>query len=158
MTDYDYVETLGIELVAGRDFSREEKRTDAGQAALINEAAFAALGLTSPVGAQLELSVPLTRTVVGVIRDFHMQSFHYPIEPVMLLVSPDKEVQSIVYSMIRIRGENISQTLAFIQQTWEDIHPGCPFEYSFLDQDMDRLYDTEQRIQRSSASRRSCRL
>ena len=43
MTDYDYVETLGIELVAGRDFSREEKRTDAGQAALINEAAVAAL-------------------------------------------------------------------------------------------------------------------
>lgn len=146
-TDFDYVPTLGIELVAGQDFSRNEMM-DVHQTALINESAAMALGLEKPIGMQLELPhIPLTRTVIGVVRDFHTQSLHHPVEPIMLMVSPEDEAQFFVYTMIRIRGGSISQTITFIQQTWDEIYADYPFEYSFLDQDLNHQYRTEQRLQ-----------
>lgn len=146
VTDFDYLETLGIALSAGRDFSREDM-TDAAQGVLINETAAAVLGLTQPVGARVELSIPLTRTVIGVIRDFHAQSLHHPIEPVVILANPEAQAQSFLYTLIRIRGENIPKAVEQIRKSWEEVFPDYPFEYAFLDEDMNRQYAAEQRMQ-----------
>jgi putative ABC transport system permease protein len=146
-TDYSYVQTLGLELVSGRNFS-SDIMADAHETALINESAVRAMGLTSPVGAQIELSVPLTRTVIGVVRDFHTQSLHHPIEPVMLIVGLEGLPNAYLYTLVRIRGTSLPQTLENIRRTWEEIYPDYPFEYTFLDQDLDNLYRAEERMQR----------
>lgn len=147
--DYTYVETLGIELSEGRNFSGDTP-SDVREAALINESAVRALGLTAPIGAQIELSVPLTRTVIGVVRDFHAQTLHHPIEPVVLLMGLEDTAPYyayFVYALIRVRGDRLPQALAVIRQTWDNLYPDFPFEYSFLDQDLENQYRTEQRMQ-----------
>jgi len=144
--DADYVETLGLTLVAGRDFAPEFTADSAS--VLLNEAAVKALGWEDPVGKRLEAPpvdapYPLVYTVIGVVKDFHYESLHSEIAPVVihpLDVWGDARVLAV-----RIRPEQVSETLADLQAEWETFVPGETFAYSFLDQDFDNLYRAEQR-------------
>ena len=143
---HDFVETLGLELAAGRDFARA-RATDSTQAVLINETAARALGWDDPVGKEIEFPGSRRtqrRTVIGVVRDFHIKSLHQRIEP---LVFAFGQPGNLWFPSIKIRGEDVSGALAFLQTTWNEIYPDYPFEYSFLDTDFDRLYTAEKRLE-----------
>ena len=79
-------------------------------------------------------------TVIGVVRDFHIKSLHQRIEPLIFAFG---QPGNLWFPSIKIRGEDVSGALAFLQTTWNEIYPDYPFEYSFLDTDFDRLYTAE---------------
>ncbi|MGH7494331.1 MAG: ABC transporter permease [bacterium] len=138
--DYDFVKTMGMEVIAGRDFSREFA-TDTS-AVLLNEAAVRLLGWSDPVGKQLLL--PGNKTwrgaVVGVVKDFHFASLHQEIRPLVI-----HNAAYAQYLSLRIRSENIPATLAFIASQWRAFAPEQPLDYSFLDENFNGLYQAEQR-------------
>ncbi len=139
--DGDYVETLGLELVAGRDFAPEFTADSA--AVLLNETAVKALGWDDPVGQILEEPGWRQFTVIGVVKDFHYETMHSEIAPLVfhpLGVTGDARVLAA-----RIRPDDIPATLAHLKTQWEAFAPGDPFTYTFLDQDFDSLYRAEQR-------------
>ncbi len=141
--DYDFVNLYGLKLAQGRNFSRDYL-SDSRGAFLINESARKALGWENPIGRELYYGAREgnARTIVGVFDDFHMLSLHFPIMPLYIFLDPN----IARYVSIKIRGENIPQTLAFLRKTWERFEPNYPFEYSFFDEIFDRAYRAEQRL------------
>jgi putative ABC transport system permease protein len=134
--DCDFVSLFGLHVVRGRNFSREFP-ADASESILINESAQKALGLTDPIGFEVS-----GHKIIGVVKDFHMQSLHFPIEPVFI----STDVRYAVRVSMKIRGDQIPETLAFIRNTWKRFEPNYPFEYSFFDEIFDQAYRTEQRL------------
>jgi len=144
-TDYDFVETLDIKLVSGRTFSREFGSDST--ACLINEAAVRVLGWEDPVGRTYRLTGATDETpslnVIGVMEDFHNQSLHQPIEPLMILMTSEPSA----FMVIRIQGSNVSRGLEVLQEQWRQTYPSHPaMDYSFLDEDLERLYLAETRL------------
>ena len=134
-----FIPTYGITLVAGRNFSEdpESDRT----ACTINETAARELGWESPEeGVGIELKVQgRWLTVIGVMEDFHFQSLHRHIEPIVF-----HHFNSMSYLSVRIRPDNVQETMSFIQKVFQDLAPELPFTYSFLDADFDRMYRAEE--------------
>jgi len=141
---HDFIETLELELVAGRDFSRDFV-TDATHAFVINETAARIMGLDpeTAVGKRFTRVGETDRqsTIVGVVKDFHFETLHQTIRPVVLMINPDQ----YQYAAVRLRPENLSQTLTFLQSKWEAFEPGYPAEYFFLDEDFGRFFEQEVR-------------
>ncbi|HAS45734.1 MAG TPA: hypothetical protein DCS93_34950 [Microscillaceae bacterium] len=149
--DEDFVNTLKLDIVKGRDFSKKY-RTDAASAVLLNESAVKRLGLKKPIGQKLELFHFAPRTngrkpgvVVGVVKDFHFRSLHHQIEPTVFYMLPDtmgyKE-----YLTLKIKSKDITQTLATLGKDWNEFNPNRPFEYQFIDQKFAQLYGAEARF------------
>lgn len=140
--DYDYLSNFDIGIVAGRNFSRQFA-TDAEQAFIINEATVRKWGLSSPadaLGRKLPIGIGVEGVIVGVIKDFHISSFHHEIEPVVMIHRPD-----YFWEMgVKIKSNNVPETLAGIERTWAKFMPEYPFTFSFLDEDVDRLYAGEE--------------
>lgn len=139
--DYDFIDTYGIEVVAGRKF-RKEFATDGRDAMIINEAAAKKFGWQDPVGKRLDVIANRKGTVVGVVKDFHISSLRETIEPLVFFIQPF----FCRYASIRIRSQNVPATLGFIEKTWKKFDPSRPFEYSFLEDDINALYRAEQRL------------
>ena len=144
--DYDFVTTYGIPMAAGRNFSREYA-TDT-TSFLLNEAATRVLGLRSPqeaVGKNFKYADTKGK-VIGVIADFHFESLHQSIVP-LILVMPAAGQAGDLYSRISIKiaGNNPTAAIAHIEKTWKKFLPETPFEYTFLDENFDKLYRSEQR-------------
>jgi putative ABC transport system permease protein len=144
VADYDFVKTMGMEIVAGRSFS-EEYATDPN-AYILNETAVELLGLTDPVGSRITDNDRMY-TVVGVLKDFHFKSLHHEISPVVYIGNPGDRAG---FLSVRIRPENISGTLSFLEQKWGELTGGQPFSYSFLDDDLAAQYDAEQKTRQIS--------
>ena len=142
MSDYNYVDLFDIEIVEGRNFSRDFG-TDAQGAILINETAAKTAGWENPIGQEIGIWTGDTGTIVGVMKDFHMHSLHRPIEPVLLLLSEDRFIDHLA---IKIRTENIPATVDFVKGVMKRFSPDYPFEFSFFDEVFDRDYHTEQRM------------
>lgn len=142
--DYDFFETMGIPLLAGRSISHENTADTLG-ALIINETAVKKFGWQTPeeaIGKQLFAdNNPNARpmTIIGVAKDFHMQSVHDEIPPTVMMYFG---VQGYFYAYLRIDGETQS-TLKDIETAWNDVFVNYPFEYSFLDDDFNGLYTTE---------------
>ncbi|MFC1564926.1 ABC transporter permease [candidate division KSB1 bacterium] len=137
--DPGYIATLGIDIVSGRNIS-EEFVSDAGKAFLINEEAVKQMGLKDPVGKAFTLDQE--GTIVGVMKDYIFGSFNNPIEPLLLAYDP-----SGLYNIhIKMKPDNIQQTLSAVEETWKRINPDIPFSYDFVDDDFGYLYRTERRI------------
>ena len=148
--DYDFLDTYGMELAAGRNFSREFP-SDEKRGYILNETAARAFGWTQPVGKAFALSnKDLARPmfekgeVIGVVRDFHSQSLHKPIEPVVLSIQKD----SYNFAAVKLRQGKIPETLAFLAETWKRVLPGRPFDDSFFDEDVAKMYASELRTGR----------
>jgi len=143
-TDHDFVKTLGLELIEGRDFSKDfgaEK-----EAFILNEAAVKALGWSDPVGREIGVDYFDKRgRVIGVVKDFNYNSLHEKIGPAVIQVMPADFFTKIA---VRVRGENLDRTLAFLKEKWQTLAPNLPFEYYFVDQDMEDLYRDDQRLAR----------
>jgi putative ABC transport system permease protein len=141
--DYDFIKTFGIEITEGRDFSKR-MASDRFSAFIINESAAQAFGWTSPLGKQIAWAHRrnMKGTVIGVIKDFHFRSLHQSIEPLILLVRSN----NLRNMFIKINSRNIPQSLASIKNKWEEFFPTGPFEYFFLDDDINRMYASEMRM------------
>jgi len=146
--DHDFIKTFDIELIEGRDFSKEIL-TDEGNAYILNETAIKQTGIPEPVGREFKMEGVATSPgkIIGVIRDFHFKSFHHRIEPLVLYIKPGhpnwNPFWDLFYS-IKISGNDIPGTVGYLRATTEKYFPGIPFEYSFLDQDFDKTYKKEQ--------------
>ena len=142
--DVDYVETMGMAIVEGRDFSRAFP-TDSF-AVLVNEAAVEQFGWQDPVGKHLRDLVStdpdayVDFTVIGVIEDFHYASLRDHIGPLVLFLGSNNNLVSL-----RLTTDKLSSTIAWIEKTWEAFAPGQPFAYSFLDERFNAMYRAEQR-------------
>ena len=133
---YDFLKVFGIQLIAGRDFSRDVK-SDMGEVCIINETAAKAFGWTPEEAIGKEFGFP----VIGVVKDFHMHSMHAPIQPLRLIL----ENRRGSYISLKVRPERLPETIALIEKTFKK-HSPYPFEYSFLDDRFDTLYKSEMKL------------
>ena len=155
-TDPDYIETYGLKLIAGRNYSSIiSKRDDSLEGIVINETAVEYFGWAEPLGKNI-ISRRTTSTrpgkkniytwfdvktpVIGVIKDFQFKSLRNEIQPLGLWNGG----QSLV--SVRIQPDDIPATLEFLEKTWNTFAPDLPFVYSFVDDDLDRLYGKEKRL------------
>lgn len=146
---YDFEETFDLELVAGRNFSKEFS-TDDSMAVIINEAMVRYLNWGSPEEALGKGFAMRTRTqrVVGVLKDFHYASLHNPIRPFVLDVANTESFHNFIdrYLAVRIAPNNYQETITHLQQTWAKFMPNRPFEYFFMDDNLERLYKAEENL------------
>ncbi len=138
--NYDLLETLGLELVAGRAFSREYG-ADSSKI-IFNERAIEIMGLDDPVGKTIRLWNEYDLEIIGVVRDFHFQSLHEGMNPLFFLLRP----RNTWVAMARLEAGREQEALAALQQTYEDFNPGFSFDYKFLDDEYARQYEAEQRV------------
>ncbi|WP_299111657.1 ABC transporter permease [uncultured Winogradskyella sp.] len=148
--DLDFVKTMGMKLVAGRDFIQTDfalmdtvtsGNKDYREPYLINETLAKRIGWTPDEAIGKTISKRVDGPVVGVVEDFHFSSLHEPIGPLLIFLGRD-------YSrnyMLRITSENIQGTLNRLESTWAERISAIPFDYHFLDQDYDALYESEKR-------------
>ena len=144
--DYDYVNTLQLQLVSGRDFSREFGG-DETESCVINEAAAREMEWEDPVGRRL----PHGCTVIGVLRDYNFQSKHQQIGPAVLTLAPMSMggiTNKINYILIRVDGRDRPATLSLLRDAWRANVPEAPFEFAFLEDDIARYYQDEQNLAR----------
>lgn len=144
--DADYIRTTGLQLIAGTDFSEQyiqeaaaEEWEDKKFHYILNESAVKKLGFASPeeaIGKTMDLNSP--GIIVGVVKDFNFQSLRNSIKPLVLFTASwGNRV------LIKVKDSDISGTLSFIESKWKQLLPNRPFEYSFLDQEYERMYRTE---------------
>lgn len=142
--DFDFIETLDIRMESGRSFSRDFS-TDS-TACMINETAVRRLGWDNPIGKTFRITMlsdyyPPYK-VIGVMADFHNQSLHQQIEPLIVLFSGPGSLMEI-----RIKGENLTRGVEILHEQWQKTFPNHPeMDYYFLDQNLDQLYLAEHRL------------
>ena len=147
--DTDFFSTLGIDFVKGRNFSRNF-RTDPQQAVIINETAAKAFGWEYPIGKTIQRpkgSTPdeiewETRTVIGVVKDFHIRSLRQTVAPLYITNTP----LNLEMLSIKIRDFGQAETLERIRETWKNVDPGRPFDYFFLEDTYDSQYRAEEKL------------
>jgi putative ABC transport system permease protein len=139
-TDHDYIETMGMEIVEGRDFSKDMS-TDSTSAFVINEAAVRHLGLKNPLDTRFEWGDKRGK-VIGVVKDFQFQSLREEINPLVIHISPQN---TIVFAM-RISPTDMPATLGFLENKWRELDPAHPFEYTFMDESFDKIYKSEEKL------------
>jgi ABC-type antimicrobial peptide transport system permease subunit len=137
--DYDFFETFKMEMAEGRGFLKEFMTDTA--AWVVNETAAAMMGFDAAVGKQLSIG-EYTGSIIGVVRDYHLRSLHAKIEPLVIFLAPSFS-QTVC---VRISSENIPTSIEYLEEQWEAFNPGRPFNYSFLDEALNELYRTEERI------------
>ena len=138
--DADFIDLYNLQLIEGRFFSKELK-SDLNSTILLNQAAVKEFDVNDPF--QIEIRVPGGRAkVVGIVKDFNFKSLHTGIEPMAIVYLP-RQGQ---YINIKLSGNNVSQTLKRIGETWNELTPGFPFIYHFLDSSFDSLYKKEKQM------------
>ncbi len=142
--DHDYFELLGMEMSEGRSFSREHA-TDALSAFIINEEAAKTMGMQSPVGKEIQVG-QMKGKIIGVAKDAYFKSLRQKIEPQIfhVLTNYNSELADLFgVVMIKIRGNSIPDALASIESVWKSVNSNYPFEFHFLDETYDSLYNKE---------------
>ncbi len=144
--DYDFIPTYGIQVVAGRNFSRAYGMDTTNF--ILNEASISAIGWKSPqdaVGKDFQYG-GRNGHVIGVIKDFHFESLRQKIVPIVLVNPPVSPADSRFNNLsIKVAGNNIPSALASVEKIWKKYLPEIPYQYSFLDEKFTELYQSEQR-------------
>jgi putative ABC transport system permease protein len=145
--DDQFLSALDIELVEGRGFS-PERLSDTSSSVLINETAVKKFGWEQPIGKILALPGGETPedidryTVIGVVKDFHLKSLHTEIEPLYIRYT----TENMDVLSVRIDPENISHTMGLLKDKWNRVTGGYPFEYYFLDDSFNELYQRDEKL------------
>jgi len=141
--DNDFVDTFGIKILKGRDFSRDFP-SDVKSAYILNEAAVRALGWDQVVGKQfcVERADTSMGRVVGVMKDFHFASLHQSIRPLALILEP----KGGYYFSLKISSRNMKDTLSYIETKFKEFAPHSPFNYTFMDEEIAEMYMEEDRL------------
>ncbi|HMC99170.1 MAG TPA: ABC transporter permease, partial [Ferruginibacter sp.] len=147
VVDESFLQTLDIKPVAGRLFS-EEFMADTNNRMVLNEAAISKIGFESPeksIGQNVYFDwrgQTMTFTIVGVVKDFHFQDLHVPIEPFGFQLN---NYPYYNYLIVHSKSSDLKPLLGSIETTWHKLNPNEPFEYSFLDEDFQKNYQAEGR-------------
>ncbi len=146
--DYDFTKTYGLEITNGRDFDKG-MGTDAKEAVIVNEATVKQYGWTdNPLGKKITWGAGLDGTggrplkVIGVVKDFHYNSLHNKVEPIMLFISERPNY----FLSVKVNPENQSQTLKDVEEKWHQFGAKRPFDYKMLAETWDEMYESEQKL------------
>lgn len=149
--DYDFIPTLGLRVLAGRGFS-QEFLSDETRAYILNQTAVEAMGWTpsEAIGKTFRLGPPETPwgEIIGVVENFHIASLHDRIEPVVLQVKASALRPSVYVLAAKLSPEHIRDGVQYLEQTFKQMAPGEPFEYTFLDDAFNAMYRSEERLSR----------
>ncbi|NRB46414.1 MAG: ABC transporter permease [Saprospiraceae bacterium] len=141
--DYDFSEAFDLDIIAGRDFDASFG-VDHVSSFLINEQMLRLLSWASPedaIGKKLIVGRK-EGMVIGVVRDFHLESLHHNIQPMAMEVNPG----SFGYFAMKVTGQSLPETLSFLEQEWKAAFPEKVFEYSFLNEELDQAYQVERKL------------
>jgi putative ABC transport system permease protein len=139
-----FIETFGIRMEAGRSFT-SEPGADTTQI-IFNEAAIRAMGMKDPIG-QIVQQWGQTKRIVGVVKDFHFQSLYESIKPCFLILAPNTSKGNFTDNIaVKIKAGKEKEAIASLQQYYRQYNPGFPFEFKFLDQGYQVLYESENRV------------
>jgi putative ABC transport system permease protein len=151
--DADYIRTLGMTLVAGRDFS--ELLASDSTAVILNEAAVRRFGFLDPIGKKIHefgesnqdgtpnINAIRTWNVIGVVENFHFQSMKEAIKPLVLFMAPSRGSIAFKYD-----PGKTNEVIAYLENAWKERVTDRPFKYSFLNEDFARSYNTEEKLSR----------
>ncbi len=137
--DYDFVNTLGLQVMEGRSFSKDFS-TDQ-EAYMINEALAKQLGWDDPVGKIINRDGD--HVIIGLVKDFQFASVHEEIGSLVFTMKPHSGYN---FLLVRFNTQNLSQLIAQIARAWNQVDPNEPFEYSFMDDIFDQVYRAEQQM------------
>jgi putative ABC transport system permease protein len=145
--DENFIQTLGIKLVAGRLFSKSFP-ADTARGIVLNEQAVHELGFKSAQEALGRTIYPASRPdyefdVVGVVKDFHFQDLHLPISPYAFALNNNTDFN---YLLMRLKNDELSSVLQQMGQVWHQLNPNEPFEYNFLDEQFQKNYEAQDRL------------
>ena len=138
--DFNFIDAYDIEVVEGRGLS-PEFASDSSDSYLINETAARQMMMANPIGMSIQaLDGHDVGKIVGVVKDFHYKSLHQPIEPLVLRY----DMNNAYAWSIKFSNDNLQQNLNVVEEEWKKIAPDYPFNYSFLDDSLNQLYQAEQ--------------
>lgn len=143
--DYDYIPTLGMQLVKGRNFARKFGTDSSG--VIINETTAKLLGYADPIGKKIytfdgnSTQQKISYEIIGVVKNFHFESLHQNIGPLCMQLGQSRWAMAF-----RTDTKDITALVGDIQNKWNEVAPGMPFSYGFLDEAFDEMYRTEQRV------------
>ena len=146
--DDNFSSMIGFQFVEGRSFSED---TNDSLAVILNETAVKTFGLQDPVGQKLTQTINTANgpiavqfTIAGVVKDFNFQSLHDPITP--LTIRSNESFNGVAaYAYARVKGKNLQSAVEGVQSLWQQMAPGQPFKYSFLDDNLNSQYEKEKR-------------
>jgi len=141
-TDFDYPETLKIEMAAGRPFSKAFSM-DQGRTFLVNEEVPKLMGIdaASAVGKRFKY-MGVDGTIVGVMKNYHYQPVQNAIEPLAIIVNQ----ANIRYAIVRLRAGDIPASIETVKSAWKKVNPLYPLDYVFFDQDFGRMFQSDERM------------
>lgn len=145
---YDYIKTMGIQLLGGRDFDPSYGLDSMNY--LVNEAAAKKIGYKDPVGKELTMWGN-KGTIIGLMKDFHHNSLHVPIEPLILLLH--KQSWGGTYwgnIMVKTEPGKTKEAIASMEKTYKQFNPGFPFKYYFTDDEIAKSYKAEHTVSKLS--------
>ncbi|HEA30896.1 MAG TPA: FtsX-like permease family protein [Leeuwenhoekiella sp.] len=138
MVDYDYTETLDLDLVKGRGFSRQYPTDSLG--IIINEAMAKQLNEENPLETHIILDDSINYSVIGVVKDYNFQELNKHIEPLTLFLKPRWNLR---YAYVKVAPQQINTSFDQVQAAWKKIEPNAEFQGSFLDENIDRTLKRE---------------
>jgi len=140
LVDYDFIRFYGLKLISGRDFSRDYS-SDPMHSFVINETLAQKMGWDpeAAIGKRVSINSPEPGQVIGVVKDFHFRSLNELIEPFAMVVP---EPGALGLAAVRIAPGREAEVLKFLESRWRELMPERPFEYTFLDQDFNRQFET----------------
>lgn len=146
VVDYDYIKTMGMNIINGRNFSKSFGADSSG--IIINEAAAKVLGYTNPVGKKIYTNFQtatsndlISYTIIGVVKDFHYESLRQNIYPLGMRLGNRAGLASF-----KVKAKNIQVLIKQAETTWKKMAPGMPFSYRFMDDAFNNMYSAEQRV------------
>ncbi|MBX7150342.1 ABC transporter permease [bacterium] len=137
---HDFIKTYGLRLVEGRDLI-EGSATDSASGYIVNRAFLRQYGWETGVGKRVRFfRSTVEGQIVGVVEDFHFQSLHTPVAPIVMRIG------NTSFLAVKIRPENMRETISVIESAWNRFEHDKPFTFHFLDQAINDLYKSEQKL------------
>ncbi|MFL5741291.1 MAG: ABC transporter permease [Flavisolibacter sp.] len=142
--DYDYLPTMGMQMVKGRNFSRDYGADSTS--VIINETAAKLLNYDDPLGKKIyamsdQPGITKAYTIIGVVKNFNFESLHHAVGPLSFFLG-----NSISLVSFKVKATNIPSLLSSIESKWKSMAPGMPFSYRFLNDSFNEMYQDEQRV------------
>jgi putative ABC transport system permease protein len=143
--DYDFMKAMNLELLAGRYFTVEDRPSATEMKFVINETAAKQLSNSSVVGKEIhwhayENDKPIVGRIVGVVKDFHFQSLHDPLRPLLMIPYP-----AYNHLVLKLNTSNFENSIASVEKVYKQFDDSFDFEFTFLDDRLNKQYESEQR-------------
>lgn len=141
VVDHDFVDALGIKITKGRDF-QQDMPSDTLIGVVVNETFVNRMGWSEPIGKRAELGdgTNLKARVIGVMADYHQTGMYNEIESLLLIY---RERNNVIY--IKLSGNNMEQTLSYIENKWKEVFPDQPYSYTFLSERFNRQFEADEK-------------